>query len=258
MPDTSAFDVLPLALFQFATLVAILAAAEAGYRIGRWRRSRAAAEREESVGPMVASALGLVAFLLAFTYGIAGNRYEEKRKALNDEVNAIGTAHYRADFLPEPHRGDVKKLLMAYVEARLLAVQPGRFNDGVKDSEAIQRKLWATMLSATTGQPPSVYISLFIQTLNELIDLHTVRMIAGMHSRIPDTIWYVLLTTTLIGFAATGYHAGLVGTSRSPLAILIALLFTIVIALIMDLERAGQGTLRVNQAPMVELRESFK
>ena len=45
-------------------------ALEACYRLGRWRHTRASEEKEAPVGAMVASILGLLAFLVAFTFGM--------------------------------------------------------------------------------------------------------------------------------------------------------------------------------------------
>ena len=45
--------------------------------------------------------LGLLAFILAFTFGAATSRFDDKKQLLLDEVNAIGTTFLRTDFLSE-------------------------------------------------------------------------------------------------------------------------------------------------------------
>ncbi|MCK7520215.1 MAG: hypothetical protein MZV64_22250 [Ignavibacteriales bacterium] len=52
--------------------------------------------------------LGLLAFILAFTFGAATSRFDDKKQLLLDEVNAIGTTFLRADFLAESERADAK------------------------------------------------------------------------------------------------------------------------------------------------------
>ncbi len=44
--------------------------------------------------------------MLAFTLGMAGSRFDQRRELLLDEANAIGTARLRADLVPEPTRGE--------------------------------------------------------------------------------------------------------------------------------------------------------
>jgi hypothetical protein len=69
--NTEPLDVLPLwGVFATAAVSALLAL-EVGYRVGRWRHRRAVDEKVAPVGAMVASVLGLLAFMLAFTFGLA-------------------------------------------------------------------------------------------------------------------------------------------------------------------------------------------
>jgi hypothetical protein len=63
--------------------------------------------------------LGLLAFLLAFTFGMAASRFELRRELVLDEANAIGTAYLRAALVPEPHRTEIRTFLRDYVDSRL-------------------------------------------------------------------------------------------------------------------------------------------
>ena len=66
--------------------------------------------------------IGLLAFLLAFTIGMAAARYDTRKQMVLQEANAIGTAYLRANFLPEPQRGDVRNALRAYSALRVKGV----------------------------------------------------------------------------------------------------------------------------------------
>src|SRR5262249_38595869 len=81
---------------------AILLAAETGYRLGRMRFREKEHEKEPIVGGIVAAELGLLAFLLGFSFSLAASRFEARRETLLNESNAIGTAFLRAKMLPEP------------------------------------------------------------------------------------------------------------------------------------------------------------
>ena len=81
-------DVLPLWAVFLAEIVVGWLALEAGYRLGRWRHACTTEEKDAPVGAMVAAILGLVAFMLAFTFGLAASRYNAKRQTVLEEANA--------------------------------------------------------------------------------------------------------------------------------------------------------------------------
>ena len=83
-------DGFPLWL-TFAALVAGGALAlEGGYRFGRRRQAGTGAEKEAPVGAMAAAILGLFAFLLAFTFGLAATRFEARRQAVLEHGGRVG------------------------------------------------------------------------------------------------------------------------------------------------------------------------
>jgi hypothetical protein len=113
--DISALDAIPLWGFFGLTMLLVLLFIEGGYRLGRYRLTRSEHEKEAPVGAMVAALLGLLAFILAFTFGLAAQRFDTRRQVLLDEANAIGTTYLRAAMLPE--RGDeIRALLREYVD----------------------------------------------------------------------------------------------------------------------------------------------
>src|ERR1044072_407818 len=126
-------DALPLwALFIFILLIVLLSV-EFGYRLGKYRRSRHETEKEAPLGTMVGATLGLLAFILAFTFGLAASRFDNRRQVLLDEANAIGTTYLRAGMVPESGE-QIRGLLRDYVDARLEAIQPGKLAEGIRRS----------------------------------------------------------------------------------------------------------------------------
>jgi hypothetical protein len=97
-------------------------------------------------------------------------------------------------------------------------------------------------------------VALYIDSLNQLIDMHAVRVQAGTRSRIPVIMWAGLLVMSLLSMAAVGYQSGLSNTRRSPVKLVMILAFTIVLALIADLDRSQQGLLRVGQQAMIDVQ----
>src|SRR5689334_19714245 len=100
-------DIIPLwALWLIATAL-LWVLMEAGYRAGKWRHAQHSDERDQPVGAMVASILGLVALVLGFTFSLAASRFDARRMAVLEEANAIGTCHLRSRLLPEPEGTEV-------------------------------------------------------------------------------------------------------------------------------------------------------
>jgi hypothetical protein len=257
MPTNATLDILPLWAVFAVSLAFILLAAEMGYRLGQMRHRHADHEKEPTVGGIVAAELGLLAFLLAFTFSLAASRFEARRETLLDEANTIGTAFLRAKMLPEPEQSEICQLLREYVDVRLAAVREGELESGIRRSTEIHDDLWEKATAAAEKDSRSIPTGLFIQSLNDLIDLHAKRLLIGIRSRIPITVWLVLFTVAVLSFGSLGYHSGLSGARRSPVVLSLALTFAIVIWMVVDLDRPQEGFLRVSQQPMIELRSSM-
>jgi hypothetical protein len=205
---------------------------------------------------MVGATLGLLAFILAFTFGLAAARFDTRRQVLLDEANAIGTTYLRAGMLPE-RREEIRTLLRNYVNTRLEAVRSGNIAEGMRQSENIQNELWAQATPVAERNPNSIVVGLFIQSLNQVIDLHAERVQASLRSRIPGAIWIGLFAVAALSLATMGYHAGMVGTRRSLAILAVAFTFSVVIELIADLDRPQEGVLKVSQHALLDLQRSM-
>ncbi len=253
---STVLDVLPLWGIFLAVLLLVTAAIECGYRLGNYRHHQSGDEKEAPVGAMVGATLGLLAFMLAFTFGMAAERFDTRKRLVLDEANAIGTTYLRTAMLPE-RRDEIRALLRSYVDVRLDAVRSGRVAEQILKSEEIQGQLWSSATAIGVQHPDSIVVGLFVASLNEVIDLHAKRVTAGLRNRIPGAIWGVLLTIATLSLAAMGYHAGLAGTIRSLAIIVVAVTFSAVIALIADLDRPQEGALIVSQQALIDLRQSM-
>ena len=111
-------DAIPLSVILLATMALVLLALQIGVGLGRRRLARGAGKLEVS-GAMVGAALGLMAFMLAFTFNAAAGRHDARKKLVIEEVNAIETTWLRAGFLPEPARTTMRGLLKQYVGVRV-------------------------------------------------------------------------------------------------------------------------------------------
>jgi hypothetical protein len=257
MQPTGLFDLLPLWIILPLTVALSLVAVEVGYRVARHQQGRAQEEKETPLAGMVGGTVSLLAFMLAFTFGFAGSRFEDRRQVMLSEANAIGTTYLRAAMLPEPMRTEARSLLREYVDVRLEAVQPGKLNQSIAKSEELHNRLWSLAVAATEKDRTPI-TALFVASLNEVIDLHAKRVMAVLRSRVPNEIWIVLYLIAVLAMVMMGYHSGLVRSRRSIAMIALVIGFSSVMFLIADLDRPGQGILRVSQQSMLDLRQSMK
>ena len=253
MLNNGPLDAIPLWGVFSLTVALVLLAVESGYLLGRRRRTRAADEQAGAVGTMVASTLGLLAFILAFVFSFAAGRVDARRTALVEEANAIGTTYLRADMLPEPHRAEIRRLLRDDVDAQLAGVKTLNVVATMQRIDAIHNELWQHATALGRDNPNSIVIGVFIQSLNESIENYARRLLA-VRTRVAGPVWLVLYLLTFLALHAMGYHIALTGTSRSPAVILVALSFAFVICLVADLDRPHEGFLRLSQQPMVDLQ----
>ena len=166
MQYTTVLDALPLWGLFIVIVALVLLSIEGGYRLGHYRRGRSEQEKDAPVGAMVGSTLGLLAFMLAFTFGMAASRFDTRKSLVLDEANAIGTTYLRAAMLPD-RRDEVRGLLRDYVDARLEAVQSGGMVEGLRRAEDLQTRLWTEAAAIALQHPGSIVVGLFVESLNE-------------------------------------------------------------------------------------------
>jgi hypothetical protein len=247
------FDRIPLPAIFVATVALAALSFECGFQAGRWRNRRPDREQEVAVRTEVVVMLGLVAFILAFTFWIAASHFDAMRQALLNEANAIKTTYLRADMLPEPHRREIQNLLRDYVDIRLESMRTGKYDQAIPQLEELHSRLWSQAVAASKKVTSPFFAGHFIQSLNEMISLHTRRTIVRLEFRIPTAIWVVLYVIVTLAGTSVGYHAGLTGTRRPLVAIVWALIFSVVILLIADLDNPRRGALKVSQQAMENL-----
>jgi len=250
-------DRLPLWVVFIVTLAMVLVPAEVGYRIGRHVARRPRHESEHAVTTLVAPALGLLAFMLAFTFNLAQERYQDRRRVQFELADALGTAYLRASFVGQPYENEIKRLILAELDSYISEHDDASMRASHKRIEFMGDTLWrhATAAVATSGQPE--FTALLVQSLNQTIDLSERRRYSFELERIPFALWLALATLTMLGMGLMGYDAGMSSPSRSLAMLPLALAFCIVFFLIADLDRPLGGLLRPNREVLFELRASL-
>lgn len=252
-----AIDYLPLWVFFFAVVFIALACTEGGYRLGDWRRKKLKHESDAPLATVVASTLGLLAFMLGFTFNVALSRFDERRVAVLDDANDIGTTYLRANFIEQPQREQIKKLLREYVQVRVRGIVAGtEIDNPVIKSESIQNQLW-TAATTVAREHPTPVTALFIGALNDTIDMHSKRVDIDINARVPMPVWLVLFAVSILSMVGVGYYFGLANNRSWAETLILVATFSLVMYLVADLERPNEGTIKASQQPMLDLQKKI-
>ena len=249
-------DKMPLWGVFVVSIVITVLSIELGRRMGQRRREKSTGEKELQVGPFVAATLSLLAFMLAMTFNTVESRFNELKHVVLDEANVIGTVYLRADLLPETDRAEVRQLLHDYAALRVEAVDSGQAEQverAIERSQELHGVLWSRA-TALAEQRPTPTSALFVQSVNELIDLHQTRITLGLRYRLPGVIWAVLMGLVVLAMAMGGFATGL---SDSPRLVIVtlsaALAFSVVLMLAVSLDRPYHHLSDVTRAALTDL-----
>ena len=252
---------LGLGLIFSGSMVFFLVGDEVGFRLGRWRRPYVEEDARSEIITIQGAMLGLLALLLGFTFSMAMTRFEVRKQQVLDESNAIGTTYLRAQLMPEPPRKAVSDLLRQYVAVRLQFYRAGiaghGFRQAVDQTERLQLQLWSRATAWADKDPRAVTAGLFLQSLNETIDLHS-KGLTALENHVPAIILVLLYFVALAAIGLLGYGCGLAGRRNFMVTMVASVLIAAVILVIIDLDRPQRGLIRVGLGRMVELRQSLE
>jgi Protein of unknown function (DUF4239) len=226
---------------------------EIGFRLGSLRNANEDADLHEQAVGVRDGVVVLLSLLLGFTLAMALPRFDQRRELIVDEANAIGTTTLRAQTLPEPARTISLELLREYVGARIdfseNASSVEKHSVAMERTHQIQASLWQVAAEAAEKNPTPV-TSIYITSLNEMIDLDSKRT-AAVENRVPKPIWIMLFLMGILACLSFGFSL----RRRFILSMLVApLMISIVMALIADLDTPNRGFIRVSQESMRRLQ----
>jgi len=253
---------LPVLMIGAVTFLAMLLGAAVGQLLRIWKARRAQAKGEESgesvaqEGYLHGSALGLLGLLLAFSFGMVINRFEDRRDLVVKEANAIGTAYLRTQFLDEPHRTALSKLLVDYTDNKIkLATATGDTEAYQARNSQLLTEIWAQVRAARESAQAHGMTTVLLNTYNDVIDLDTERRL-GWELRLPEGVLLMLLSYLVIMAGVASYQIN--GPRGRRAALLLFFLLALSLAFITDINRPMSGQARESQKPMIWLLESMR
>ena len=235
------------------------------YLLGYYLRRKAIIKKPDKsrseLGALNGTLLGLLALMLAFTFGMANSRFDTRRQLIIEEANDIGTVVLRTDIYPDSVRQLLRASLKEYVEARIAFCQAGVNTEKIVEyylkADRIGKEIWSITASYAKVDNITTRTSELVPALNAMIDITTTRRAAG-EATIPDSIMYFLFILCCCSAFLLGYDS----KDRIDWIVLmgLAIMLSSTVFTIIDLDRPRSGLINMDRPTqkIIELREMFE
>jgi hypothetical protein len=203
---------------------------------------------------IVTPIFALLAFMLATTFSMGLSRFDARRAAMTDEVNAISTEYQRASMLDDPAAAQMRAELRAFAHCRIVpdGISPAELASRARQCQSLGAQLWTTTRNSLLPLRTNTLGTNVTTGMNDVLNTARRRDIAA-RAFIPTRVLSMLLICIAAASAALGFalsdskqrfHAG---------SILLLALYAISFVLILDIDGSMKGAITVSQRPMRDL-----
>jgi hypothetical protein len=224
---------------------------EGGFRLGLRQKNK---DKKDTLKPHIdkiqGAILTLTTLLIGFTFAMSVSRYEARKNLVAKEAEAISTSYLRTDFLPKAKEEKMKNLLRQYLQERIEFSNIGIDKQLLLENNIKTNKLTQEIWQNLNGIESSVLSGLFVNSLNEMIDLRQERQMV-LENHIPEAVIYVLIVISSIGIGFIAYGYGILGNRFHFSAGIFALALIIVFVMILDIDRPSRGFIKVSNASLL-------
>lgn len=246
----------PISGWLLLGLVGVLVVVtEVGFRIGTHSRKRQGSRAEFHGTELLSGLMVVLSFFLGFSFQAAYQHFEKRRDFVLQEADAIETAYMRSEYLPDPQRRDIQKLLRRYVDVQIKLAEPSDYRSADEAAERIHRALWKQTASLEAHGDMSIRAALFVEALDELLDRQAELSTAPIYQRLPATILLVAVVLEALVLLLLGYNIGVAG-KRDPLGVIVLVLALAgYLVLIVDLDHPYQRTFDISERALRDARQ---
>jgi len=244
------------ALFGVIVVVCVIFS-EIGAVIGIKRKTIKPNEPDNVIGAAVGAMLGLLAFMLGFTFSLTEARFGERKHLVIEQANAIGTCYLRAGLIPETQKVAMRRYLKDYLEG-LLKLNQQHDTTSIARLEDIHLQMWQQATSLVNQDMDTQIRALFISSLNAVLDLAEEREIVALVFRIPDIFWVSLFLLSVFSMFSFGYQTGMSGMRRIVATPLLAGAFALVFMMIADMDSIDNRRFKISQKPLIDTLKMMK
>lgn len=245
-------------LLGITIFVLMVVASEVGFHLGQRSGKRATGDAKSQHLTVEAGILGVLGLLLGFTMAMALTRFELRKQLVLQEAQAIGTAYLLTQLLPADEGKEIGDLLRAYASVRVRKEHVpdiyAQISAAREESARLQDAFWERAVAYGRTDANPVRSGMLLHSLNELIQLDAARWTA-FTDNVPVAVIYSIAVVGLLAVMVVGYTFGLSGLRQRFSIWMLSLAITMVLGIIVDLERPREGIIRVSQQPLFDLEK---
>lgn len=202
-------------------------------------------------GPVETIIFGLLGLLIAFTFTGAESRLEYRRQLITSAANSISTAYARMDLLSPKVQPKIKNMLKEYTFLRAEIYKDQETikisNKLQQKSDILQKQIWALALEDCRNSETRTCDMLVLPALNDVFSIATLRQ-AALLNHPPLILYFLLVLIGLFGALLVGYSLPVAKKRNLLYMITYALMISILITLIIDMELPRTGIIKVDSA----------
>ena len=219
-------------------------------------------ESKSGISALAASLFGLFGFILAFTFGISGHRYETTRDIFISECDYISTAILRSDLYSDSVRQAFRKDFRNYLEARISlysnVADMALVNQSKSDGRDAKMRLWRRATDQSKLPNMLIPSNNMVSALNNMFDIANRRDVY-LKTTIPDPIIYMLFILALVSSFTAGFTRPVLRRKDWIVVICYAFFSTLIIYITLDLGRPLRGLIKAEtgERAIIELRNLF-
>jgi FtsH-binding integral membrane protein len=251
----------PTWLLAIVLLIILLGGMFTGFLLGKNAARRGEQEAGAADSGVKGAVAGLAALLLAFSFSLAAGRYDQRNTLTVREANAIRNTWFRADLQEDPTRARIQQLLRDYLDVRLkylgTGFDPAQIAALATSSQQLQQRIWQILSEQSRLNKETRNLSTVVPALSEMMDAGAATE-AAYSNTVPAIVLILLFGAIIFTGLLVGHSFGRAGRQHVLTAMVFALLVTLVVSVILDLDRPRRGVIRENLGPFENLRETVR
>jgi hypothetical protein len=189
---------------------------------------------------------------------MAVNRYDQRRSLEEAEANAIGTEYVRAGLLPAADAARVRKLLVSYLDQRILFYSATDLTQLQKIDETtakLQNDLWTAVEGPVAANPTPVAATV-ATGMNDVLNSQSYTQ-AAWWNRIPTAAWILMLAIGIACNGLVGYNSRR-SVGRLRFFFILPGVVAVSFFLIADMESPRKGGILVPPQNLMSLASSIR
>lgn len=201
----------------------------------------------------------IYAVVLGFMLFTAWTKFGDAELNLDLEANALRNIFRLAEGLPQPQQARIEMLSREYVDAVLNQDWPLMARGQVPEtSHEINEQMWRTLMSIKTAAPSELIAE--DHALSELssLTMHRRTRLLQCESQLPTVFWGVLVIGGVLTLVVASTFTSAKAKLHRFMVFSIALLVTLVLLAIADVNRPFRGWVHVSNYAFVRAQQGLK